>query len=236
MRDVTRRGLIGSVAAGLAGATVPTPAAAHFVGAPVYTTVDLSVRSGPGLAYDRIAVAEEATGGHVVDGPVDEDGYTWWEIEYNGDSDNGRVTGWSVQRYTAHADFAYPAVGTVSQEFHSDHAAVDVANDADPTYLHAAADGTVFVVDAVDDSACGRYVKLDHGGGWTTLYCHMDDIFVGEGESVARGEHVGTMGNTGHSTGQHVHFAVRHDGVGQFVPGFVGQEIDDRTGVPKDYR
>lgn len=236
MRDVTRRGLMGSVAAGLAGASLSSPAAAHFVGAPIYTTADLSVRSGPGLDNPRIAVAAEGTGGHIVDGPVDADGFTWWEIEYNGDGNNGRVTGWSAQQFTAHADFAYPAIGTVSQTVHSGHAALDIANPNDPTHVHAAANGTVFVVDTVDNSPCGRFVKIDHGGGWTTLYCHMDSIFVSNGESVVTGEHIGTMGNTGRSTGQHVHFAIRHDGVGQFVPGFVGQEIDDRTGVPRNYR
>lgn len=211
-------------------------AAAHTVGTGLYTTSDLSVREGPGVNYSRIAVADQYTGGNIVDGPTNNDGYTWWKIEYNQDSDNGLVTGWSVEEYTGHADFNYPVRGEVSQEWKSgDHEALDIAATTG-TPIHAAADGTVAVADTYDDSPCGKYVKLDHGGGWTTLYCHMSSVYVSDGESIAEDQHIGEVGDTGRSTGPHVHYAIRYNGSGQYVPGFAGQEINDKTGVPKNYR
>lgn len=237
--DIERRRFLKASSAAITGAVGATAAsgtaAAHAVSTALYTTTDLSVREGPGLNYNRIAVADQYTGGHIVDGPVDSDGYTWWKITYNEDSNNGPVTGWSVQQYTAHADFAYPANGVVTQEYQSGHAALDIANSDDPTYIHAAQDGTVDVVDNYDNSDCGHYVKLYHGNGWRTLYCHMDDIYVSEGESVSQDEHIGTMGDTGHSTGQHVHFAIRQYGDPYLVPGFKYQDIRSKTGVPKNY-
>ena len=56
-------------------------------------------------------------------------------------------------------------------------------------------------------------VMVDHGGGYVTLYAHMNSIFVRQGESVSKGQQVGTVGNTGNSTGPHLHFEVRYQGV-----------------------
>lgn len=236
-RKISRRSMLGATALTIATPlTMAEQASAHSISTALYTTSDLSVREGPGLNYNRIAVADQYTGGHIVDGPVDSDGYRWWKITYNEDSDNGPVTGWSVEQYTATADFAYPVNGTVSQEFKSgDHEALDIAADTG-TYIHAAQDGTVAVADTYDNSACGKYVKLDHGGGWTTLYCHMNSVYVSTGESISQDQHIGTVGDTGHSTGPHVHYAIRYNGGGQYVPGFLYQNIVDKTGVPKNYR
>lgn len=58
----------------------------------------------------------------------------------------------------------------------------------------------------------GTYVIVDHGGGITTLYAHLSNISVKEGDIVAMGEQIGNVGNTGWSTGAHLHFEVRIDG------------------------
>lgn len=58
----------------------------------------------------------------------------------------------------------------------------------------------------------GTYVIVDHGGGVTTLYAHMSAITVNVGDVVVMGQQIGNVGNTGWSTGAHLHFEVRKDG------------------------
>lgn len=59
------------------------------------------------------------------------------------------------------------------------------------------------------ESDYGYLVKIDHGGGICTWYAHLDKVTVRVGESVERGDEIGKLGNTGRSTGPHVHYEVR---------------------------
>ena len=58
----------------------------------------------------------------------------------------------------------------------------------------------------------GTYAIVDHGGGITTLYAHMSSLAVNVGDVVVMGQQIGNVGNTGWSTGAHLHFEVRKDG------------------------
>ena len=58
----------------------------------------------------------------------------------------------------------------------------------------------------------GRAVFVSHGFGRTTVYGHLSRILVAPGQSVEQGESVGLVGNTGRSTGYHLHYEVRIDG------------------------
>lgn len=73
--------------------------------------------------------------------------------------------------------------------------------------IHATAPGRV--VTAERTGAYGNMVELDHGFGITSRYAHMKSILVKEGDVVARGEIIGTQGNTGRSTGTHLHYEIR---------------------------
>lgn len=86
-----------------------------------------------------------------------------------------------------------------------------------PVPILAAADGVVVEVrNSVICQGCkfgyGNYVKLDHGGGFTAIYGHLryPSVTVRAGERVVQGQVLGFMGNTGHSTGIHLHFEVRY--------------------------
>lgn len=59
----------------------------------------------------------------------------------------------------------------------------------------------------------GKFVQLDHGYGIETIFGHANDLFVKEGEKVIRGQRIASVGNTGLSTGPHLHYEVRVNGI-----------------------
>lgn len=75
------------------------------------------------------------------------------------------------------------------------------------TKIHATAPGTVTY--AARNGAYGNFVEIDHGYGVTTRYAHMKTLMVKEGDEVDKGDVVGLQGNTGRSTGSHLHYEVR---------------------------
>lgn len=108
------------------------------------------------------------------------------------------------------------AVGWVSREFQSQegmfrnqHLGIDIAA-PEGTPVQATADGRVMV--AGDDDTLGRMVVIDHGGGYLTRYGHNGALLVSEGERVRRGQHIARVGNSGHSSGPHLHYEVLEHG------------------------
>jgi len=83
------------------------------------------------------------------------------------------------------------------------HAGVDLGAPRG-TPVHAAADGTVrrASIDVVN----GRILVLDHGRGVATVYCHNEYLLVSEGQHVRKGEMIARSGNSGRSTGPHLHY------------------------------
>ncbi|WP_291783433.1 M23 family metallopeptidase [Cecembia sp.] len=79
------------------------------------------------------------------------------------------------------------------------------------TPIYATGDGVVTVVKTIF-GGYGKYVEIDHGFGFVTRYAHMNDFAVKRGQKVKRGDQIGTVGNTGSSTGPHVHYEVIKDG------------------------
>lgn len=78
------------------------------------------------------------------------------------------------------------------------------------TPIYATADGVV--VFAGRQSAYGRLIKIKHDFGYETRYAHLSKIRVKNGQRVSRGERIGDMGNTGRSTGTHLHYEIRSNG------------------------
>lgn len=89
------------------------------------------------------------------------------------------------------------------------HAGMDFsANTGTPIY--ATGNGTV--IKAGWESAYGNLIKIDHGFGYATWYAHLSKIKVRVGQKVVRGEVIGEVGNTGKSTGPHLHYEVHVKG------------------------
>ena len=85
------------------------------------------------------------------------------------------------------------------------HAGIDVAVDRG-TPVRASASG--YVLEAGWNDTYGYYVQVDHGYGIKTLYAHADMLVVIKGERVAQGQTIAYSGNTGKSSGPHLHFQV----------------------------
>lgn len=108
--------------------------------------------------------------------------------------------------------FAWPTSGNVTQGYWGGHAALDVGSWTGAS-VKAADSGYVIYVGRGWSSGYGNHVIIDHGNGYTTLYAHLNSVFTSVGENVGRGQQIGTVGNTGNSTGPHLHFEIRYQGV-----------------------
>lgn len=69
------------------------------------------------------------------------------------------------------------------------------------------------VISASNNSSAGNYVKIDHGDGFVTVYCHASRLLVSTGDYVQQGETIALCGSTGVSTSPHLHFSVMSNGV-----------------------
>ena len=77
----------------------------------------------------------------------------------------------------------------------------------------AAAGGTVSRVGNTGSSSYGRWIEIRHGNGHTTRYAHLATQTVSVGQQVRRGKKIGTVGSSGGSSGPHLHYEQRHNGV-----------------------
>jgi murein DD-endopeptidase MepM/ murein hydrolase activator NlpD len=115
--------------------------------------------------------------------------------------------------------FGWPAAGPVTSGFgyrshpifgdRRFHSGIDIgAGHGAPVV--AAGGGTVVFVGTM--SGYGNYIAINHGGGLATTYAHLSAFSVSNGQSVSRGQPVGSVGCTGFCTGPHLHFEVRVNG------------------------
>ncbi len=126
----------------------------------------------------------------------------------------------SVNGYSLNQKMILPVKGETTSEFgvrthpiDGDlrfHAGIDIAAPTG-TSIYAAYDGTV--IKSTYDPWNGNYLKIQHDNGIMTVYCHCETLNVKAGEVVRAGEIVATVGSTGSSTGPHLHFELRVDGV-----------------------
>lgn len=106
--------------------------------------------------------------------------------------------------------FSWPVSGWLSQGFHAGHRAVDIASPLGTRVR--AADRGVVIRAGWNGQGYGNMVVIDHKIDYITLYGHLSEIYVQEGDIVGAGALIGAIGSTGNSTGPHLHFEVRDFG------------------------
>lgn len=105
-------------------------------------------------------------------------------------------------------DFEQEAIHPISRQ-KTMHLGIDLAAPTG-TPVYAAAGGVVRK--AQEEKGWGKLVVIEHEGAYTTFYAHLNEIEVENGTRVQKGEVIGRVGNTGQSTGSHLHYEVRRQG------------------------
>lgn len=124
--------------------------------------------------------------------------------------------------------FVVPVRGTITQPFGCTslsiepasnscssghwHSGVDIAT-ALGTPIHATLGGTVSVINSA--IGYGLHIVIDHGDGVTSLYGHLSAAAIPDGTTVGTDDVIGAVGSTGNSTGPHLHFEIRRNGVAE---------------------
>ncbi len=106
-----------------------------------------------------------------------------------------------------------PAIGTVSQQFNLEkrHFGIDIAAQTG-TLVRSVADGVVINSDWTLNY--GYVVNIQHGGGYVSVYKHLQNVLLREGDIVMNGDVIGSIGRSGFlTTGPHLHFELWKDGV-----------------------
>lgn len=112
-------------------------------------------------------------------------------------------------------EFSWPTVGgTITSHlgwrWGAYHKGIDIAGVRDRSIL--AADNGVVTSAGWDNGGYGYKIIINHNNGYKTLYAHMSSLKVKVGQTVRKGQTIGVMGNTGHSTGTHLHFELHKNG------------------------
>lgn len=152
-------------------------------------------------------------------------GEEWWdegppaeEAEAAPDTDGDPSTGTVSSELTSSAfELPFPCGQVWAGQTRTAHSPVNAidfnrTNDIGDAVVAAAA-GTVSRVDNEGSVSYGRWIEIAHGDGYTTRYAHLSVQSVRVGQRVARGQRIGAVGDTGGSSGPHLHYELRRHGV-----------------------
>lgn len=109
----------------------------------------------------------------------------------------------------AERGFVTRSFGDTAEAPFGGHVGVDIAV---PEGSYVRASGAGQVTEVGEDTVYGRYIRVGHAGGLSSLYAHNSWLFYAAGDSVQRGEVIALTGNTGSSTAPHLHFEIERAG------------------------
>lgn len=128
-----------------------------------------------------------------------------------------------ISQVSPYVPSGMPTEGIFSQGFSLFHPAVDIVA---PYHAPVLATANGIVKEAGWDSILGNYIVLKHGDEYKTVYGHLSRITVTKGRFIKRGDLLGFVGNTGRSTGPHLHYEVWKN----------GKRVDPRRFINLSYR
>lgn len=143
-----------------------------------------------------------------------------------GSSSGGSSSSGKGDPYASNADWAWPLGNEycyISSKYgyrdasiggNAFHGGLDIAGGSGRLHgkpVYATRSGKVITA-ITSDRGYGIYVIIDHGDGYSSLYAHMSARYVSTGDTVNKGDMIGRVGNTGNSTGAHLHFEIRYYG------------------------
>ncbi|MBQ8763587.1 MAG: M23 family metallopeptidase [Clostridia bacterium] len=192
--------------------------AAEFVLKPVQSTeTDEEIRAVMAQTSENISVTSyevtsDETGETIAVGEM---------VNGSGGDDTESAKGTSFASYFVNADPIIPVQGArITSRFgyrthpitgkYGFHTGLDLAA-AEGTPISSVFYGKV--TKTGEDDSWGKYVLVEHSDGFETFYCHLSEIYVENGAVIRQGETVGLVGSTGMSTGPHLHFEVRINGI-----------------------
>lgn len=108
---------------------------------------------------------------------------------------------------------------------YSGHKGIDIAAPSG-TEIYAAGSGTVTYASNKNVWPYGKYVIIDHGDGYQTLYAHCNEVLIEPDTKVIQGELIAKMGKTGNTTGNQCHFEVRLNDEALDPADFIRTEIE----------
>ena len=109
--------------------------------------------------------------------------------------------------------FQWPVLGTITQGYWYGHRAIDVGAPTGSAVV--ATDGGFVSFAGWTDVGYGYLIVVDHANSFATYYAHLSNIYVAVGQELRRGQVIGAVGNTGNSTGPHLHYEVRRNNTQQ---------------------
>ena len=119
--------------------------------------------------------------------------------------------------------FIMPASGRLTSPFGArwgrNHNGIDIAaKTGTPIY---ASDNGIVIESEYRNNGYGNIIKIDHQNGFVSYYAHCSELYANVGDVVAKGDLIAAIGNTGRSTGPHLHFEIRQDSVAKDPYNFI---------------
>lgn len=239
--NINRRSVLKGTAVGLAGvAGASGSASAVELFNTYYANSWIYLHHEPDTST-TFSRRKKYTGMRTINGPEYNDGYTWWKVEINGDYYNyKRRRAWVAEKDMSKSHFGYGSDCYFTSS-HCDgrgHDGVDIACNGNHRDVFAAQAGHAHISER---SGYGLTIEIYHDNDYSSLYAHLNRTYIDNHEDVEKGQKIALTGNTGDSSGIHLHQELRAGGTPLEWPHNSHDQYGNRirmwrkTGIPQTW-